>query len=269
MISELFSIGDFSVSPFGLLMAAAFLVSYFALRSGLLRTGLGDDEDASALVLAAGIGGVLGSKIYFAALTGDWMSIFSRSGLVWYGGFILGAAAVIFTLKRRQMPIWESLDILAPALILGYAVGRVGCFLVGDDYGVPTDLPWGVAFPYGLPVATTAGGLLSEYGIPFPAGAVAGDLVPVHPTQLYETGAGLLIFGIALWLRGRMKTAGAVGLVTVALFAIERFIVEFFRAKDDRFFGAFTLAQGLSVAIFAFVLILLLTRRSAPVDPTG
>lgn len=261
MIPELFSIGSFSVSPFGLLMALAFLVSYFALRSGLTREGLGDDEDASALVLAAGLGGVLGSKLYYAILTRDWLSVFSRSGLVWYGGFILGAVAVVFVLRRRGMPLWASVDVIAPVLVLGYAVGRIGCFLVGDDYGVPTRLPWGVVFPYGLPVPTTAGMLLAEYGIPIPEGAAAADLVPVHPTQLYETVAGVGIFALAAWFRRRTDRPGAVGLATIGAFAVERFLVEFLRAKDDRFLGAFTVAQGLSVLVLAVVLVLYWRRR--------
>jgi len=261
MIPELFSIGPFSVSPFGLMMAAAFLVSYFALRAGLQRDELGDEEDASALVLSAGVGGVVGAKIYYAVLTQDWQSLISRSGLVWYGGFFLGAAAVIFVLLRRKLPLWRSLDVLAPALILGYAVGRVGCFLVGDDYGSPTRLPWGVKFPYGLPVPTVAGQLQTEYGYPIPEGVGAGDLVAVHPTQLYETGAGLAIFFVALAFRRRFN-AGGVFALTIALFAIERFLVEFLRAKDDRLLGSFTIAQAISLLVLGIAIVLASRRRS-------
>ncbi|HSF42998.1 MAG TPA: prolipoprotein diacylglyceryl transferase family protein, partial [Thermoanaerobaculia bacterium] len=154
MIQELFHIGSFSISPFGVMLVLAFLSSYIQLRWGMKRLGIGDEEDASALIFAAGVGGIVGAKVYYALLTQDWRVLFDRSGLVWYGGFILGAIAVIWMIHHRRLPAWPLADATAPALALGYAVGRVGCFLVGDDYGRPTDLPWGVAFPVGIPPTT-------------------------------------------------------------------------------------------------------------------
>lgn len=151
MIREIFHIGSFSVSPFGLMLVFAFLGSYLQLRWGMKRLGIGDEEDASALVFAAGVGGIVGAKVYYALLNGDWRLLFDRSGLVWYGGFILGALAVLWVMRSRRLFRWYMADIAAPALALGYAIGRVGCFLVGDDYGRPTDKPWGVPFPVGLP----------------------------------------------------------------------------------------------------------------------
>ena len=106
--------------------------------------------------MAAGIGGVLGAKIYYALLYRDWSLLFERFGLVWYGGLILGTLAVIWVARRRRLTGWAVTDAAAPGLALGYGLGRIGCFLVGDDFGMPTDLPWGVAFPKGLPAPTTA-----------------------------------------------------------------------------------------------------------------
>lgn len=255
MIQELFRIGSFSISPFGVMLVFAFLGSYLQLRWGMKRLRIGDDEDASALVFAAGVGGIVGAKIYYAILNSDWRLLFDRSGLVWYGGFILGALAVLFTMRRRNLPRWEMADVAAPALALGYAIGRVGCFLVGDDYGRPTDLPWGVAFPVGLP-PTTAGDLRDMFGLDIPASVPDSQLLRVHPTQLYETGMSLLIWGLGLWLLRRGMRPGMTGLIVLALLAVERFLVELVRAKDDRFFGPFTLAQMISLAVLALVVVL-------------
>src|SRR5436305_15303713 len=139
MIKEIFHIGSFSVGPFGVMLVFAFLAGYLQLRWGMRQLGIGDEEDASALVFAAGVGGILGAKVYYAILNWDWRLLFDRSGLVWYGGFILGATADLLMLRRRNLPIWPLLDASIPALALGYAVGRIGCFLVGDDYGAPTN----------------------------------------------------------------------------------------------------------------------------------
>ncbi len=194
MIREIFHIGSFSISPFGVMLVFAFLGSYLQLRWGMKRLGIGDEEDASALVFAAGVGGIVGAKVYYAILNMDWRLLFDRSGLVWYGGFILGATGVIWMMRRRRLPAWPMMDVATPALALGYAIGRIGCFLVGDDYGRPTDLPWGVAFKYGLP-ETTAGNLRDMFGVQIPATVPDGTLLRVHPTQLYETTMALAHLG--------------------------------------------------------------------------
>ncbi len=252
MIQELFHIGSFSVSPFGLMLVCAFLASYLQLRWGLRRLEIGDEEDASALVFAAGLGGILGAKVYYALLNRDWHVLLDRSGLVWYGGFIVGAAAVLVVIRRRRLPAWSLLDAAAPALAVGYAVGRIGCFLVGDDYGRPSNLPWAVAFPVGLP-RTTAGDLRQVFHLAIPSSVPDDTLLRVHPTQLYETAICLLIWGGALWVLRRRpaiaEASGAFGMAVLCLLALERFLVEILRAKDDRFFGDFTLAQAISVAV--------------------
>ncbi|MDX1503745.1 MAG: prolipoprotein diacylglyceryl transferase, partial [Thermoanaerobaculia bacterium] len=124
-------------------------------------------------------------------------------------------------------------------------------FLVGDDYGVPTDLPWGVAFPVGLPGPTTAGYLASEYGIAPPPGTAPSELLRVHPTQLYETAAGLLVWWVGVRMIRRGAASGRTAVLSFGLLAAARFAVEFVRAKDDRFFGPLTLAQVLSLGVVA------------------
>jgi phosphatidylglycerol:prolipoprotein diacylglycerol transferase len=252
MIQELFHIGSFSFSPFGLTLVCAFLASYLQLRWGMRRLDAGDEEDASTLVFAAGLGGIVGAKVYYALLYRDWHLLLDRSGLVWYGGFVVGAAAVLLVIRRRRLPAWPLMDAAAPALALGYAIGRIGCFLVGDDYGRPSNLPWAVAFPVGLP-PTTAGELRRNFHVAVPSSVADDTLLRVHPTQLYETAICLLIWAFALWLLRRRPGAAAVpgfiGLTVLGLLALERLLVEFLRAKDDRFFGDFTLAQVISVLV--------------------
>lgn len=262
MIDELFHIGSFAISPFGVLLVCAFLASYLQLRWGMKYLGIGDEEDASAIVFAAGVGGIVGAKVYYALLKADWRSLYDRAGLVWYGGFILGAIAVIWTLRRRRLPAWPMVDIATLALALGYGIGRIGCFLVGDDYGRPTSLPWAVAFPKGLP-PTTAGDLRWYFQVDLPAEIQDSTLLKVHPTQIYETLAALAIWLIGLRVFKRRGSAGSTAAVVLSLLAVERFLVEFLRIKDDRFLGPLTLAQAISLLVLALIAVLTWRRRSA------
>ncbi len=260
MINELFHIGPLAISPFGVMMVAAFVGGYFQLRWGLRELGVGDAEDASALVLAAGIGGIVGAKIYYAILYRDPGLLLERYGLVWYGGFALGALAVVWVARRRRLPAWSAADAAAPGLALGYGLGRIGCFLVGDDFGMPTDLPWGVAFPKGLPGPTTAGLMRAEYGAEIPLDIPNDQLIAVHPTQLYETLAALVIWAVGVRLIKRQVPTGVTTLTVVVLMALERFLVEFVRAKDDRLWAGFTLAQVISLTVVIVISTVLLSR---------
>ncbi|HET9708951.1 MAG TPA: prolipoprotein diacylglyceryl transferase [Gemmatimonadales bacterium] len=255
-------IGSFSVTGFGLMMMLAFIMSGWAIQLELRRRGL-DEEYAADIVIAAVLGGLAGAKIWYWILTGG--SLFSRGGFVWYGGFLGGVAGVIFNSWRRRVPIAFTADLVAPALTLGYAIGRVGCFVVGDDYGRPSSLPWAVRFPEGLPATTVAN--LQAFHVAFPAGTNPAELVAVHPTQVYETTLMLLA---TAWLwkhRDHRHATGWLFACYLVIAGAERFAIEFLRAKDDRFLNGFTIAQATSLGLIAVGAYLLVRWRAAsPAD---
>ena len=244
-----FNIGPIEITGYGLMMMVGFLTGGWAIQRELRRRGLNEDY-ASDIVVAAVIGGIIGAKLWYVVLTQDPAALISRSGLVWYGGFIGGAAAIYLNGLRKRVPTRITCDLGAPALAVGYALGRVGCFLVQDDYGIPTSLPWGMKFPEGLP-PSTALRLNSDYGIPIPDGVNPLEVLAVHPTQLYEA-AAMLVVSWALWrLRTHVRGAGWLFGAYLLFSGTERFLIEFIRAKDDRFLAGFTVAQVASVIIAA------------------
>jgi phosphatidylglycerol:prolipoprotein diacylglycerol transferase len=255
MFPILFKIGGFTVTSFGASIALAFLAAGWLAARGLKRADE-DPEHAWDLAGWAAICGILGAKLYYLILhfnetaLDPWGALLSRSGLVWYGGFIGGALGVLFRLWQLRLPVWKFADAIAPALALGYAIGRLGCFLVGDDYGGPSNAPWAVAFPQGAPPSTA--GNLRAFGMEVPASIPDGTVLAVHPTQLYEVGMTLIILAILLRLRPRLAAIpGQLFLAWLCLAGVERFIVEIFRAKDDRFLGAFSVAQLISLLLIA------------------
>jgi phosphatidylglycerol:prolipoprotein diacylglycerol transferase len=233
-----------------------------------LRQAQLKEDYAADIVAASVIGGIIGAKLWYVALTGDPGALFSRGGLVWYGGFIGGALAVILNGWRLRVPLRWTMQLTAPALAAAYALGRIGCFLVNDDYGRPTDLPWGVRFPQGLP-PSTAGNLKTLFGVPVPPGVDPNTVLAVHPTQLYEAAAMLLVFGIIWRLRKGGRPVGWLFALYLVFAGIERFLVEILRAKDDRLLGPFTLAQATSVLIVVIGLTLLYAWRKAPQRAPG
>jgi len=262
----LWDLGPIEITGYGLMMMVAFLMGGWLIALQLRQARLKEDY-AADMVAAAVIGGIIGAKLWYVALTGDPDALFSRGGLVWYGGFIGGALAVILNGWRLRVPIRWTMQLGAPALAAAYALGRVGCFLVNDDYGRPTDLPWGVKFPQGLP-PSTAENLKNLFGIPIPPGVDPGTVLAVHPTQLYEVGAMLAAFAVLWALRRSGRPIGWLFGLYLVFAGIERFLVEFLRAKDDRILGSFTLAQLTSVIIVLIGMgILVLWRKRPGPDP--
>lgn len=252
MFPELFRIGDFVVTSFGVMMFLSFIAGAWATGRQLERYGL-ERELIWDMLAGIAIGGILGAKLYYLAL--HWRDvaanpageIFSRGGLVWYGGLIGGVLAYYWQVRRRGLPMATMFDATAPALFLSIALGRLGCFLVGDDYGVPTDGWSGVAFPNGAPPSTA--GHFRSIGVDVPAGLPDTAVLSVHPTQLYEIALVLPLFAL-LWHLGRKAMPpGRLFALFMGLYAIERFFIELVRAKDDRLLLGLSTSQLMSVVL--------------------
>jgi phosphatidylglycerol---prolipoprotein diacylglyceryl transferase len=228
MYPELFSIGPLTIHSFGVMMALAFVTAGVVVSWRVRRQGI-DPQITYSMVIAAIVGGLLGAKVHYLILHPDQFSqaAFSGEGLVWYGGLIGGALAVILVTWRSRYRTAVIADAVAPALAAAYAVGRMGCFLNGDDYGRPSGLPWAMAFPKGDPPTTQL----------------------VHPTQLYEIMGSLVIFAILIWvLAPRLHRAGALMWSYLVLAGVERFLVEFVRTNKPALLGL-TQQQWISVAL--------------------
>jgi phosphatidylglycerol:prolipoprotein diacylglycerol transferase len=260
-------LGPLEITGYGLMLMVAFLMGGWLIARQLRENNLREDY-AADMVAAAVVGGIIGAKLWYVALTGDPGALFSRGGLVWYGGFIGGALGVILNGWRLRVPLRWTMQLAAPALAAAYALGRVGCFLVNDDYGQPTHLPWGVKFPNGSPPSTAAN--LHGFGVTLSPGVDPSTVMTVHPTQLYEVAAMLVAFAVLWVLRKKGRPVGWLFGVYLVFAGVERFLVEIVRAKDDRLLGPFTIAQLASVILLAIgALLMVIWRRGSSPMPGG
>jgi prolipoprotein diacylglyceryl transferase len=243
-------------------MCLAFVTAYFVMEAEIKRRKL--NLDAYSVVAYVAIAGILGAKLWHVIDTpqdrltsqilsspGDLLAWF-RGGFAWFGGFVAGIATLFFLARRYRVNWLTMLDIASPAVAVGYAVGRIGCLISGDgDYGKPTNLPWGMAFPNGL-VPTTR---------------------RVHPTPIYEFAAGILIFWY-IWRRGAraIRHPLAPGVITgefLILSGLARFLVEFIRINPPLFkihigqhLWEMSNAQFFALlTVFAGIILLLIVRR--------
>jgi phosphatidylglycerol:prolipoprotein diacylglycerol transferase len=249
-----FHLGPITITGYGIMMMVAFLMAAWAIQVDLQRRGMNQDY-AADIVFAAVVGGIVGAKIWYVLLTGEWDALFRRGGFVWYGGFLGGVAGVLAMGWWKRVPARWTMELTAAPLALGYALGRVGCFLVNDDYGIPSTLPWAMKFPEGLPPTTVAN--LQQMHVVFPPGAIPTEVVAVHPTQIYETALMLLAFAWLWRLRNHRHAVGWRFGVYLVIAGVERFLIEIVRAKDDRLLGPFTLAQLTSILLIVAGLIVM------------
>lgn len=255
MYPELFRIGDFVITSFGLMMFLSFVTAAWITGKQLERYGMPKELAWDVLAWVA-LGGIAGAKLYYLALHMDDLiadpvgQLLSRGGLVWYGGLIGGVVAYYIQIRAKKLPVATMFDATAPALAVGYAVGRLGCFLVGDDYGRYTDGPFGVVFPGGGTPPSTAGYMRSIGETNIPASIADSTIVPVHPTQLYEIGLAMIMFAV-LWRLGRERglRAGQLFAVYLAMYGVERFLIEFVRAKSDRILLGMSTSQAASIVL--------------------
>jgi phosphatidylglycerol:prolipoprotein diacylglycerol transferase len=255
-----FGIGPLQVTGFGLAVVLAFAVAQLISERELTRRG----HDASAIadmIFAAVIGGLLGAKLYFVVILKNYDALFTRGGFVFWGGLIGGTLAVMAVIKWKKIPMMRIFDVGGPAVAAAYAVGRTGCWAVGDDYGRPWNGFLSVAFPNGAP-ASTAANMAADFGVRFPPGTSPSELIAVYPTQLFEIALGLVMFGILWRMRDHKHAEGWLFGAYCVLAGLERFVIEFFRAKDDRFVAGLTYAQVIALAFVCAGFIWMYLRRA-------
>jgi phosphatidylglycerol---prolipoprotein diacylglyceryl transferase len=211
-----------SIKTFGVMFALGFLACGAVVARRLRELGKPVDW-AYEIVFAALLGGVIGARGYYLIQNYDQVknnlvgSVFSGSGLVWYGGAIGGAIAVVAWMRWRDALELRMFDMCATALALGYAIGRIGCQVSGDgDYGIRSSLPWAMGYPHGT--------------VPTPPG------VRVQPTPIYETVAMCLLAYLLWHIRDRVRPGVVFALYLIAS-GLERFLVEFIRRNKEVLFG--------------------------------
>ena len=243
MLPVLFRIGSLEITSFGVLVALGALAGLWVFRRELARSRLPDAAvDAAIYGL---VGGLLGAKLLYVFEhldEGTFLGLlFDRGGMSWFGGFAGGIAAGYATIRAKGWPVLAVLAAATPALAVGQLLGRIGCFLVGDDYGHPTTLPWGVAFPQGLPPTVER----------------------VHPTQIYEA----IFLALFTWVLIRWRRAGVPDRAVLGRYFIGvgafRFALEFVRV-NTRVLGPLTVAHLFALAVTALGLVVLMwpARRS-------
>jgi phosphatidylglycerol:prolipoprotein diacylglycerol transferase len=237
----LFRIGSFEITSFGVLVALGALAGLWVFRRELARSGL--PEEAMDAAIYGLVGGLVGAKLLYVIEhldEGTFLGLLlDRGGMSWFGGFLGGLLAGYATIRMKGWPVLKVLAAATPALAVGQLLGRIGCFLVGDDYGHPTSLPWGVAFPEGLPPTTER----------------------VHPTQIYEA----IFLGVFAWVLIRWRRAGAPDRVVLGRYFVGvggfRFLLEFVRV-NLRVLGPLTVAHMFALGVVALGLVLLVGARS-------
>lgn len=243
MLPVLFRIGSLDITSFGVMVALGALAGLWVFRRELARAGLPDAAlDAAVYGL---VGGLLGAKLLYVfehLSESPFLSLFlDRGGMSWFGGFVGGFAAGFATIRYKGWPLVAVLAAATPAIAVGQMLGRVGCFLVGDDYGRPTSLPWGVAFPRGLPPTFER----------------------VHPTQIYEA----IFLGVLAWLLIRWRRKGVADLVVLGRYFLLagafRFLLEFVRV-NVRVLGPLTVAQLFAIGVTALGIAILSRPRATP-----
>ena len=243
MLPVLFRIGSLEITSFGVLVALGALVGLWVFRRELARSKL--PEAAVDAGIYGLVGGLIGAKLLYVFEHLGESSFFGllldRGGMSWFGGFVGGLLAGYGTIRAKGWPMVPVLAAATPALAIGQLLGRIGCFLVGDDYGHPTSLPWGVAFPQGLPPT----------------------IEPVHPAQLYEA----IFLGFLMWILIRWRRAGVADGVVLGRYFVAvgafRFALEFVRV-NTRVLGPLTVAHmfALGVVLLGVTILARANRRA-------
>ena len=248
MYPELFDVGPITVYTYGVLLAASYLLGLRLAMSRAKRWGL-DANRVLDLGIYIIIAALVGAKLLllvvdfdqFRQSPGDVLSL-ARSGGVFYGGLILAVLVAFWYIARHRMPFWRTCDVFAPAIALGHVIGRLGCLAAGCCYGRETDVPWAIVFTN--PLASSQGTPLG---------------VPIHPTQLYESGAELLIFVVLLATERKGRYfAGRTFWGYMFLYAVSRYAIEMFRGDPRGMVLGFSTSQFISLILAPLSLAMLI-----------
>jgi phosphatidylglycerol:prolipoprotein diacylglycerol transferase len=257
MYPRLLELGPVTVYTYGVLLAAAYLFGLQLARVRAKKRGL-DANRILDLGIYIIISALVGAKLLllitdFKSFTADPRELLTlvRSGGVFYGGLIVAVGVALWYIRRVGLPLWTTCDVFAPGIALGHVVGRFGCLFAGCCYGKPTTRPWGITFTD-----------------PFAAANVGTPLgVPLHPTQIYEAGAEFLILMVLLLTERKGRPfAGRTFWLYMLLYAISRFIIEFYRGDERGTVGMFSTSQFISVILapLAIVMLVYLSRVVTP-----
>lgn len=232
----LLQIGPITLRWYGFMIAVSCMTGLWIAQKEAGRKQI-DPENIKDFFVVALLASIAGARLYYIAFTG--FSLFWENPAsilaVWQGGMAIhgailgGLLTAVFYTRRHKISFWKFADTLAPSLILGQALGRIGCFLNGDAHGYPTDLPWGMIYNNESPA-----------GMMYPG-------QPLHPTQLYEMVLNLIIFMVLWKIRKQIKTDGRIFLLYVILYSAGRIFVESFRADKLLYMGNFSVAQSIGV----------------------
>ena len=257
----LFDFGGFTIYAYGVLLAAAYLLGLqFALMRARAR-GL-DSNRVMDLGIWIIISALVGAKLLllivdFRQFTESPRALLdlARSGGVFYGGLIAAVTVALIYLRRHRLPLWTTTDVFAPGIALGHVVGRLGCLFAGCCFGRRTDVPWAITFHNEF-AAQNVGTPLN---------------IPLHPTQLYEAGAELLILILLLATERRGRPfPGRTFWGYMFLYGVSRFVIEFYRGDPRGMVGAFSTSQFVSMLIvpLSIIMLVLLSRRFTPDSKT-
>jgi phosphatidylglycerol---prolipoprotein diacylglyceryl transferase len=257
MYPRLLELGPLTVYTYGILLASAYLLGLTLAMKRASARGL-DGARVMDLGIYIIISALVGAKLLL--LVTDWqlfredpsaLLTLARSGGVFYGGLIAAVSVALWYIRRAGLPLWITCDVFAPGIALGHVVGRFGCFFAGCCFGKPTTMPWGITFTD-----------------PFAEANVGTPLnIPLHPTQLYEAGAEFIILMILLGTERKGRPFdGRTFWLYMLLYAISRFIIEFYRGDVRGSVGVFSTSQFISIILapLAVVMLARLARAHSP-----
>jgi len=272
MIPVLFHLGPLTVYSFGLMMALGFLAADYVIRLECVRRGY-DPEYSSSIVIAAAVAGLIGSRLYAILddlptyLADPKTMIFSGSGFVFYGGMIGGLLGAYLVSRWYRIGFASTIDMCAPALAIGQAIGRMGCQLAGDgDWGLVSNVPWAMAYPRAIVGWNSQTVLKLDDHYQLVSGFFPG--VRVHPAPVYETILYLGVFTILWSMRKTSYPPGRIMYWYLLLGGAARFIVEFWRI-NPRVFYMFSEAQLIAFAMMILGSVALILTNGKKAQAVG